>query len=299
MKFSKFSTLLSIFLFALLCDFHLISQAEQKGEAEFRMGYTANSMSEVDIKDAAAAIDLWVKEIAFEVGVSAKSYMYNDPDALIKDLQISKLDMGIMRTTDYLNTEHQINADLALGKVKGGKKTVKEVLLVRSDTDYSDIKNLRNKNVAILRGDEFGDVFLSSLLIRRKLSDPKHFFNSLQEKNKPSNVILAVFFKQADACITTDTSLDIMIKLNPQIGDKTKIIASSPDLIPMVSVMRKDYNEINKQKAMHKGLTLNKHPRGQQVLLLFQGERLETLKKSDLDSTRKFMNDFKRLTAEK
>jgi len=263
------------------------------------MGYTANSMSEVDIKDAAAAFDIWVKEIAKDIGVSAKSYMYNDPNALIKDIQHGSLDMGITRTSDYLNAEHGLNAELALAKVKGGKKTIREVLLVRSDTGYSDIRDLKNKNIAILRGDEFGDIFLRSILAKKNLNDPTNFFNSIQDKNKPSNVILSVFFKQADACITTDTSLETMIKLNPQIGDKTKVIALSPDLLPTVSFLRRDYNESNKQKALNKGLTLNAHPRGQQVLILFQGERLEKLQKSDLDSTRKFLSDFKRLKAGK
>jgi phosphonate transport system substrate-binding protein len=297
-KYSIYFPLLCIYLVVSILAYPVSTQAAQESQMRFFIGYSANSLPEVDIKDAAAALEVWVKELAKGVGVSAESRIYNDSYSLIKDFQNGKVDMGVMRSLDYLNAERELNSELALAKVRGGKTTTKILLLVSSDSGFSDIKDLKNKNIAMLKGDDLGDIFLDSTLLQKKLPYAKHFFKSIQEKNKPSSVILPVFFNQIDACITTDTSFETMIRLNPQLGNKLKVIASSPELISSVSFFRKDYNEKYKQKALNTSQTLNNNPRGQQVLLLFQGDKLVKMQKSDLDSTRNFYNNFKKLMAE-
>ncbi|HMK48883.1 MAG TPA: PhnD/SsuA/transferrin family substrate-binding protein [Thermodesulfovibrionales bacterium] len=298
MRYSRVVCLFCVCLAVSIFVAPVSAPAEHKGEM-FRLGYSAKSITEVDLNDAAAALEIWLKEMAKDVGVSAESLIYTDIKTMLRDFRNGKLDMAITGTLDYLKAERELHADLAFVKVKSGKKTTKKVLLVNSDSPYSDIRNLRNKNLAIMKGDEIGDVFLNSILSKKNLPSSEKFFMNIREKNKPSNVILSVFFNQADACITTDASLKTMIELNPQIGKKLRVIESSPELIETVSFFRRDFDDATKQKVLKQIRMLNEHPRGQQVLLLFQVDRLVPIQKSDLDVTKTFFGNIKSLLAEK
>jgi ABC-type phosphate/phosphonate transport system substrate-binding protein len=295
MKYSKSISLCCVFFVASIFVCPVYIQAEQGDKLRFRIGYASNSLPEIDIKDANAALEIWVKEIAKDVGASAESRIYTDVISLFKDFQNGKLDMGVTLTSDYLKAERELNAELAFSKVRGGKKTMKHLLLVHSDSDYHEIRDLKNKKIAILRKDESSEIFLNSVLLRKKLPVAKKFFMGIEEKNKPSNAILSVFFKQADACITSDTSLNTMIALNPQIGEKLRVIASSPELIETVSFFRRGFEEKYKQIVMNLSQKLQDHPRGQQILLLFQVDRLVKTKESDLDITRNYYHTTNKL----
>jgi ABC-type phosphate/phosphonate transport system substrate-binding protein len=297
MKFSRCISLLCccLAISILVCPVNI--QAEQGNKLRFRIGYSVNSLPEIDIKDANAALEIWVKDIAKDMGASAESRIYTDIKSLIKDFQNGKLDMGVTLTSDYLNAERELNAELAFSKVRGGKTTSKHLLLVHSDSAYYDIRDLKNKKIAILRKDESGEGFLNSVLLKKKLPVAKKFFMGVEEKNKPSNAILSVFFKQADACITSDTSFNTMIALNPQIGKKLRVIASSPEVLETVSFFRRDYDEKYKQRVTKLSQELQDHPRGQQILILFQVDRLVKTKKSDLDMTRIYYDNMKKLLA--
>jgi ABC-type phosphate/phosphonate transport system substrate-binding protein len=281
----------------LVCPAYI--QAEQGDKLSFSIGYSVKSLPEIDVKDANAALEIWVKEIAKDIGASAESRIYNDTKSLFKDFQNGKLDMGVTLTSDYLNAERELNAELAVSNFRGGKKTVKHLLLVHSDSAYYKIGDLKSKKITMLRRDESGGIFVKSVLLGKKLPVAEKFFMSVEEKNKSSQVILSVFFKQSDACIATDTSFNTMIALNPQIGKKLRVIASSPELIETVSFFRRDYNERHKQKVLKLSQELKDYPRGQQVLLLFQVEKLVKTKESDLDITRNYYRNINKLFAGK
>jgi ABC-type phosphate/phosphonate transport system substrate-binding protein len=299
MKYSKSISLCCVFFIAsiLVCPIYI--QAEQGDKLRFRIGYSVKSLPEIDVKDADAALEIWVKEIAKDIGASAESRIYTDTKALFKDFQNGKLDMGVTLTSDYLNAERELNAELAVSSFRGGKKTMKHLLLVHSDSTYYKIGDLKNKKISMLRRDESGGIYLKLVLLGKKLPVAEKFFMSIEEKNKSSQVILSVFFKQSDACIATDTSFNTMIALNPQIGNKLRVIASSPELIETVSFFRRDYNEKHKQRVLKLTEELKDYPRGQQVLLLFQVEKLVKTKESDLDITRNYYHTTNKLSSGK
>ena len=294
----RFIALISILLIISILTAPVFIQAEAD-KMRFIIGYSSKSLPEVDIKDAAAALDVWVKEIAKDLGISASSNIYSDLNALKRDFQNGKIDMGVTLSIDYINIEQELQSELALVSVKNDKVTTKYLLLVHSDSEYSRISDLKNKKIAMLKGNDLGMVFVNYCLLRENLPDANKFFQEIQEKNKPSQVTLAVFFKQADACITTETSFKNMIDLNPQIGKMVKVIATSPELIESVSFFRKDYEETSKQRLLEKTRTLEEYPRGRQILLLFKVEKLEIVKNTALDKTRKYYKDFKRLAERK
>lgn len=82
-------------------------------------------------------------------------------------------------------------------------------MIVRSGSIISGLADLKGKVLAITSEDEAGRIYLNTLLLQNNFQEISEHFSAIIEKRMFSQVILAVFFGQADACIATDIDEDI------------------------------------------------------------------------------------------
>lgn len=263
------------------------------------VAYSRKAFPDLDAKDVAAAMQLYMNELGKQAGGSAGGYVYDTMSGLIRDIQAGKVDLIALSSVAYLRIRDSVDVELALGHVKGGKKTVKYLVVVNTRSPLNSVADLKGRRVNVLKGDDIGPMYLNFLLLKHKLPDIKKCFSSVEEKNKPSQLVLPVFFGQADACIITDVALKNMTEMNPQIGKATRVLASSEELAESISVLRRAVKEDVKQKAMDVGTTLNKTPRGRQVLMLFKIEGLSPIKEADLAGIKRLLSEHDRLTGGK
>ena len=154
---------------------------------------------------------------------------------------MKKLDFAVMTSVDYLRMAAILKVKPEMARFRNGKATIKYLLLRNSDSQNQELVTLKNKNLAVLKTDQLGLLFLNTQLLKAKLPEADRFFSSIQGKNKESQAILAVFFGQADACVVSDVGFSTMVELNPQVGRKLQVISESPDFIQTVGSFRSDY----------------------------------------------------------
>ena len=261
-------------------------------------GADIDVFSDVDIKDARAAVDVWVREIGEEAGLKTETHMYKDISLLEKDIQNGKLDVGSTTPLKHLSIRQNIDVEVMFGALKRGKKTQKYLLLVHSDSAFNDVKDLDGKKLAVMKKDEVGLLYLNTLLLQDKQRETGKFFSTIIKKRKWSQAILSVFFKQADVCIATDTVLNTMVELNPQVGKQLRAIAMSPEIVTNITFVRKGCDEKKKKIFQHKVLTLEETSRGRQILMLFQTDRLALLKESELNTLKVLLDEYNKLKGE-
>jgi ABC-type phosphate/phosphonate transport system substrate-binding protein len=205
----------------------------------------------------------------------------------------------VLSSLDYLNIKNRVDVVLSLGQAKGGKGSVKYLLLTNANRRYTKLGELKDKKLLITMKDEIAAMYLNTLLLKERFGEAKKFFSAVEEKTKPSQAVLSVFFGQADACVTTDVALKTMVELNPQLGKTLNIMASSPELVTTVTVFRRSTNINVQQNTREIGLKLKDNPRGRQVLLLFKIDGLVPVQESDLVGIRELMGEYDRLRAGK
>lgn len=86
--------------------------------------------------------------------------------------------------------------------------------------------------------------------------------------------MLPVFFGQADACLLSSYSYQLMVELNPQIGKELTVLAMSPPLVHAIIAFDRRFDAEQRNKVYQAMLSLQESPKGQQVLSLFGLERL-------------------------
>ena len=88
-----------------------------------------------------------------------------------------------------------------------------------------------------------------------------------------------------------------MKELNPQLGQQLKVLAASPELVPSVFCFRTDFSSSMKEQLLAEIAKVHQSPSGQQVLTMFQSERLEERPVVCLDSALELLVRHRRLSA--
>ena len=259
------------------------------------VAYSTRVLSDVDPKDAVAAFESYIGELAKEINRTAGSHPYDNIETLVKEVEDGKVDLITMNSIDYLRLKNKAIFELGMAYDRGGKTTTKYLILSHQNKGYSKIGDLRGKKIAVGIRDEVGILFLNTTLLKLRFGEAKGFFSQVDEKIKPSQVVLSVFFGQTDACVISDVLYKTMVEMNPQLGKDLKVLASSSELLEVIGLFRKGMDENIKQITLEMSKNLKTHARGKQILMLFKIDALLPLKETDFAGIRELVNDYDRL----
>jgi ABC-type phosphate/phosphonate transport system substrate-binding protein len=277
-----------LFLVGLLIA-HPTMAAGDGPERRFVMGYSVDAFYDVDQKDATAALAVWSKEIGKQQGYTVDSGFYGSSAKLAEDLASGKVDFAVFRADDYTRLHRKVDFDLGMTVVKDGKKTQKIIILVRVDSLYNTLKDLRNKTLVVAKGDTVGPLYLDNLLLQQRLPESTKYFSTIQERVKASQAVLALFFGQSDACLINEGSFAMMAELNPQVKEKLRIMHASPEFLVGLGIFRKDMFQEDRATLRKTLATLGDSARGKQVLMLFKADRFDAVEPRELESVRRLI----------
>jgi ABC-type phosphate/phosphonate transport system substrate-binding protein len=270
-------------------------RAETTGKPDLVIAYSTKTLADVDQKDALAALKIYMEELGRQVGYAITGCLYDSTDRMVQDVRAGKADVIALTTPDYVRLKGRIATEPAITHVRGGKSKHSFLILTRRDGPFSELGSLKNRRISVLKGDEVGMLFLNTTLLRQGFPEARSFFSSVDEKPKTSQVILSVFFGQADCGIVDDVAFRTMCELNPQIGRGLAVLSSSPDLATGISFFRGGLSAEAKAAILSWSGRLKDYPRGRQVLMLFKIDDIVPAKESNLESIKDLMADYERL----
>lgn len=291
---------LKVWICLFLCLFSIINTASISPGAERRtmiLAFSRKRFWGMNVKDAEAAIEMWATAVFNKknLNVTLKSKVVNEQSDVERGLQNGEIAYALLSSLDYLSIEKKGLVEPLLVGSKSGKVTDELLLLVKDDSSFKDLGSLRGKKLMVIAGGkgELGKLWLDTLLLKRGYPRSSEFFSRYKETGNPSDAVLPVYFGQQDACIVTYSAFTIMVELNPKIGKKLRILASSSELLfSVLCRSSKVVDEELKQSMLDSALTLQNDPDGKQVLLLFQTDRLEKFRPSHLENIRELYREY-------
>ena len=252
-------------------------------EPLLRIGYAKNFMEDVEIRDANAAFNIFVKEFGIPDNYRAERTTFEDGDAVPEAIANNRLDFAIAKTlalaVTILRIEGRTPRDIAGAEGQPGDTSQKS----SAQASYNTM--------------QFGSgmIFMNALLTKNKLPDTERFFSVIGIKNKSTEAVNEVHFRQADACLVSESFYGEAVSLNQQIAERLMVIASSPPLVEYVTVFRKDCPEKQKEQIPNEILNLKNTVRGKQFLILLRCDDMVRITEADLAETLKFMQESARL----
>jgi ABC-type phosphate/phosphonate transport system substrate-binding protein len=201
----------------------------------------------------------------------SKAQLFNNLSDLKQAIDDQKVDVVGLNSVDYLNIRNQVQLEPALVTVFGNDYGNKYVLLVHKESNVRNLNQLKTKKILLHSGSTpIPLLWLRNLLKKQGLPREDRFFGSYKEVDKPSQAILPVFFRQADACIVTRRAFETSAELNPQISQKLEPLITSPLFVDSVLLFHKIYKSNNKKIFMDTAINIKKYPMAKQVMTLFQ-----------------------------
>jgi ABC-type phosphate/phosphonate transport system substrate-binding protein len=299
----KYKLYLSIILISMLfCSLGMADKVKD-GIEYLNVGYTKSTLSDVDLKDAQVAMDLWVKELsrASKNPLYPKSILIDDLPALVQAINARQVDVLGLSCLDYFKIRDKVNLEPAMVAIIGGKPSKEFSLIARRDK-FQHLNDLKSAELLVNEEKPANGVplmWLDTYLIKQEGLNSRQLFGSIKEVDKVSKAVLPVFFKQADACLVSRTGFDTMVELNPQIGEQLTILATSPGYVLAGVFFRKDFREDIKKLIMNTCVNFYTYPSGRQILTLFKAEAFAPFKPSYFETLLDLTKEYGRLQTQK
>jgi phosphonate transport system substrate-binding protein len=272
--------------------------ADRSGVSSFRLGTTPGTFGNPNINDTKAAITVWAQNIFSQDARTPNPdivTVFEKTDELLTAYERRQVD-GITLATDEF-PKVKSRPDAVFLTYKNKSVALQYVVLVHRGSGIEDVRQLKGRKVVLHSSPSMNlaTPWMDTLLASRAMGLSKHVFGSTTRIDAASRAILQVFFRQADACVVALDMFKTACELNPQVEKDLKPLAVSPDLIPTFFCFHPDYN-LKDRSAVESAITdLHKSPAGQQVLTVFQSEKLVKMPVSILEDTLTLLAEYERI----
>jgi ABC-type phosphate/phosphonate transport system substrate-binding protein len=263
------------------------------------IAYSKKVFYNVDINDAIASTKIWAEMLVKRDKIFGKSetVIFSNLPSLRKALSAKAVDILIMPPEEFLTIRNSDPIDPVFVADVGKYFYFQYILLVRTDSGIGTLGELRDRKLIIASGQsgEIPSLWIDTLLMKEGLGEMNSFFAGVREVQKPSESVLPVFFRQADAAIANRSSYETMTELNPQLRRELKIMAVSQDFSGTVISLRRDFYVKHKDIILKSLESLHNDPQGKQILTLFRTNRLLPYKPSYIENVEALLRERRNL----
>lgn len=255
----------------------------------YRLAMTSSVFLGVNENDARSAMSVWISTLAkdLSIPVDSEPVMFEDIDAVARSSATDTIDAFALTTEEFSVLSGRIPFDSLAATEQRSRVTEDYVLLVRQESAVFRLDELRGQRLVVLTTSRtsLAIIWLDTVLLQKGFPPAAEFFAPILSNSKPSRVVLPVFFKQADACLITRRSFEVMAEQNPQLGKQLRVLASSPGLIPLLFAFRADRRSAYRDKIVEGMKNLKASEAGRQILNFVQAGGVVELPASDLTET--------------
>jgi len=260
----------------------------QEPDHPFRFGFSTALMPEVEEDDARAAMKVWADNVVKNglVRADPNVLMFHDLASMSDALRNRAVDGVAASTADYFAIQNEIPFNHFVFSVAEGDIYDEYVLLVHQASHISKIGDLRGCSLNILKQTRtcLAPLWLDTLLMEGGQKPAQEFCAQVTEVTKLTQAVLPVFFQKVDACLVTRKGFKTMCELNPQVGKLLRVMEASPEYVPSGFFFRTGFPEAQQKECLAEFTRVHTSPTGQQILTVFQTERLEERPASVLKS---------------
>jgi ABC-type phosphate/phosphonate transport system substrate-binding protein len=243
-----------------------------------RIGFTSTMFNDANENDAKASMKAWGQTLARQHGVPAdpEPLLFKNSKEVLTALQNKTVDMVAVSILEYETLQQELALEHIFLSVHNRQVSEEYLLVVHRDGGVKSLGDLAGRHVLLQHHIRLclAPLWLDKLLVERGFAPIDSFADRVTCKSRLSQVLLPVFFKQADACVVSRRGLETIAELNPQIGRELMVLESSSKMIPALFAFRRDFAPPYMESLLEALRKLHETIDGHQVLLVFQCEKI-------------------------
>lgn len=275
-------------------------QSQSSGQPMLQVGYSIHIFQDVNIKDAEAVTKILAEIIVKKktLDFPSETYIFEDVSKIKAALNSDRLDVIALTALEYLEICDQAPLEAAFVPEANNQVYDSFLFIVHGESGSKKLHDLKGKRLNLSVAMMYGSLrlWLDTILMREGLPPSEKFFSSINVVNKSSQALLPVFFRQADVCLITKNAFEIMVSLNPQLGQELTILAESPSFVKAIIGINKNQKTEDYKKLIEESLAeLHQESNGQQLLSIFRMDKLVPFKTEYLKSINELLREHHQL----
>jgi len=290
----------------LLCSFIFWqlpgSVAAEPGGATpkvLRTGFLQREFSNLDPRDAKAAIEVQCREISRSLGLIPPPQVIFFPDmqSLRATVRRGEIELVTMPGIEYLKLRKTTPLIPSFTSADNGGLGTRYVIITRNDTGIRSFADLKGRSLLLpsVAIHDLGQLWLDVLLLKAGKGGRGSFFSQVKEPPRLFNAIMGVFLRQADAAVVTRAALDTSRQLNPQLEAQLTVVAESRNLNEVVLCLIPGTPEKFRNQLYKEILRLNDTSTSRQLYTIFHSSGIRPFNPACLEGLEELVNDYERL----
>ena len=264
-------------------------------EQSLRIGFHRPSFHEYSREDLEISVKILTEEMGKEIGIQTSVLIYEDIKAMRTDFDQGRINLifasPLLIATQFDST---LLAD-GFKMVPSGGNIDSLVVLTRKHEGLDDVNSLRSKKLGLVDNDPAADLYMNFLARSNFKKDYRDIFREMPREKKSHQVILKLFFGQADVVCVYDNFYQITTELNPQILSKTQIIAHIDGILQGAGFFHKNVDPVFRERVIAEAIKLNTYVRGRQFLEIFKNDKALRVSPAELAMIRQLYDNYQRL----
>ncbi len=281
-------------LWAALLFYAVFGHAAET-ELSLRAGIYAKSFPEFSVEDMEISIKVLAQEIGQNIGIKTDITVYENIDAMRSDFEQVKLNF-VIASSLILATKfdtQQLAAGLRFMRSNGAADQM--LVLVQKKSGQLDFKKFRGERLVLAKNDPVTELYIDYLARSEFRQGYKDSFKVLPSVKKSHQLILNLFFDQADITSVFNNAYQRAVALNPQLLTKLQIIAKLDGIPQAIGLFHKNTPLEFRDRVIAKAIKLTCTARGKQLLQLFKSDQAVRSSPADLLTVKKLFDAHQKL----
>lgn len=260
----------------LFCGQPTPAHAAEQLPKTLHVAFSSRVFPDIDQGDAQIAMELWARELARKAGIpQAKVTIFADPKQIEESVRRGEMHVITLSAQEYLANRLQMPLVPAYVSANKTGPAMELLLIVHRSSGIRTVADLRGKRLITppMTAHEPAKLWLSVLMGTRR-GPGGRYFDKVTVMTKPSQAVMAVFFRQFDAAVVRRGSFETCKAVNPQLGRELAIIAESKSLVGEITCLPATIDTRMKQAIDAAAASLHKTAVGKQMATLFQIDRV-------------------------
>lgn len=279
---------------------HVRSGLAATESVQMNMGFYLPAIRDANQTDIKVSLAVWIDEVSKPLKIQVTTTTYDDIIAMRRALD--RLDVNFINAPGMELAEVFAPDEIRAGYARRHNDVEEGIaLLVAGNSGLRAFADLRGKRISRLSHDRLSDIFLETQCLKTAAQACQDFMQVNEEKRDIQSVY-NVFFGRADAALVSLATLRTAIELNPQVGQRVRVLTDWKTKALIFGMMTRQTQESYRQLILNSVKEAMKTPRGRQILELFKTDYLEPV---DADALKPYWallreyRELKRMTGKK
>lgn len=297
-KLSSFTGLTSLGLLTWLIFFSLstVSHAEDLfAKTTLRAGIHVQSFPDFSAEDVEVSVKLLSEEVGREMGVETSVTAYEDIKAMRQDFDSGVINFVVASSILFASGFDNESFSTGFRFVRTGIASDNVLLLGQAKFGQADFGSYLGKRLILAEFDPLAEIYLDVLSRKQFKKSFTQSFKLIKREKRAHQLILKLFFDQADLACVYRNAYQIAVELNPELQQKLVIVSEMDNIPQGMGLFHKNVPEEFRSRVIAQAEKLHERPRGEQLLQLFKSDYVVPADVNDLAASIALNIEYQRL----